>query len=124
MGNEACGYKDWWPDEVWECELPKGHEGDHEATITWATRPEDVCREQGHVWGEWQPYTETSPSLFSHWREEWEVGPTRWRLCARCKHHGFEGGKRNKTLADILLDGLYVRPVFAVPPDFIMKWRA
>ncbi len=117
MTSGLCGYENnEFGDDGWGlvCELSKGHDGDHRVTLTWATRPADVCKAEGHVWGEWQAYTETRPSLFSHWRD-WAADPIRWRLCARCKHHDFEGGRRNPDISDILLKALHPGPI--VIPD-------
>jgi hypothetical protein len=107
MGNEVCGYDNWESVEGYpmSCQLPKGHEGDHQETITWATRPSDICRAEGHVWGEWQAFTEYKPNLFAHARE-WKVDPTSWRRCDRCRMLNFEGGERNPDISDFLLRSL------------------
>ena len=93
-----CGYEYDRDDDLpfyVNCSLDKGHPGDHHASLEfdWPTRPIDICREQGHSWGEWSPYItpdrmDISDVLMSSLiGGKWRVTKpaTIQRQCDRCK---------------------------------------
>jgi hypothetical protein len=103
-----CGYPNYYGEEDYACTRPLGHEGLHGYLVEWETRPIDICKAEGHVWGEWEPYSRTRPNMFVHIRE-WKIDPEAWRRCSRCKSLDFKGGERNKDLSDVLFEALYRR---------------
>lgn len=96
--NHACNYEYEDDDLTYyvNCSLPKGHEGNHHATLEfdWPTKPIDICKEQGHVWGEWHPYEAPMrqdifdvlmASLMGGGKWKVTKAATVQRQCERCK---------------------------------------
>lgn len=106
--SEVCGYE--YDDEDYpfeaKCELEKGHRGHHRFTqlLDWDTKPIDVCRAEGHLWGEWRVYE--SPyrrdisdvliaTLLPHGGHlETIKEPTKMRDCGHCGSRETDGESR------------------------------
>lgn len=108
--TEVCGYEwddpsDEFPYEI-KCDLEKGHSGRHHYTMQfdWDTRPIDVCRAGGHLWGPWSPakprredisdvlMASLLPGLRGHLETVKE--PTEERVCTRCNSYDNNGERR------------------------------
>ena len=133
--TEICGYEyidDYEDQNGYACQLRKGHRGKHHyrVALEWETRPFDICKEKGHVWGEWFPYEEPMrqdisdvlmASLMGGGRLEVIEKPTKERRCTRCGAHDNNGVTKwhRGTLEANLLGAIQVGPEFITPA---MTW--
>lgn len=95
-------------------------------TLTWETRPADVCQQQGHLWGGWFPYEEPiredisdvlMGALLGGGRLEVITKPTKERRCTRCGAHDNNGVTKwhRGTLETNLLGNIKIGAEFTTP---------
>lgn len=85
------------------CELPVGHDGPHLCSLEWETRPADVCKGEGHVWGEWELLGAENGLTIPFTWSGWKVRPEASRRCGRCDARDYKGGERDVAFSDAIV---------------------